>query len=475
MASAGFEQNILQMARNPDLLAINQCLNNAGIEMGGVISNWLNSPVTLASGRVEHVFTQAFSPQRLAPLLENIRTTKDSPTALNLNAQFEQAWQLMVHAANQDPVAKCGLPLVQAQKAAMQQTVAALYPKITAAANQQIENQFKPALVVAMSKLLQARIQQLKNSATAAASKAPGKTTIGSPAGKTSRQVTTSTSRISQAPVARNQVRRAPRTRAAGTFLKEGVAATKEGLAAPTRYVKNKAQELVLEYTPETVEMVALGEFARQILVEEGLDEGTQTLQSLNDALAGGNTGSADFSNLEALVSDLEATNERLYAHIGLAMISYYGHEAIDTGGDFIIDVTLGSVSSVERVSSEAVSVVCSPGGPVSQVSCSALKSVVGWVYLNFFVPTAGYIIKEFVHEHWDQAMACGRQHIENPSLDGLNCGVFAAVVGWLPETMADAAAFAMPYLNETQQSTLAYHKAVLALAQTAQSSSASR
>ncbi|NOX51873.1 MAG: hypothetical protein GXP16_15260 [Gammaproteobacteria bacterium] len=471
MAAAGFEASMLQLARNNDLLAVKQCLQDTNIELGSVVTNWLNSPVDLARERIEHLLEQTFNPQKLTPLFAQISATKGTPAALNLNAQFDKAWALVIHTANQDPLTKCGIPLLQAQKSTIRQAVTTLYPKITAIANQQIESHFKPAMLIAINKLLQSRIQELTQGAsTPSWSSGSSGSNVKSPMQASPARAI---QRTTTARTPNRQARTRPRTRAGGTFLDKGAAVANDGYSKSKAYVLDKAQGLVQKYTPEYLELVALGEFARQILVEEGLDDGTATLKALSEALASGNTGSGDFSNLESLISELEATNELLYAHIGLVMIRYHGHKAIDTGGNFIISVTLGSASAVERVVAEAAAVACSPGVMVSESGCSAVKAVVGFMYLQVFVPAAGYVIKEYVHDTWDDAMDCGRQNIENPSIDALNCGSVAALVGWLPKTMTAAAAFAMPYLDATQQSTLAYHNAVLELAQTARATAA--
>ena len=502
MANLPAEQAMLAMAKNRGLNDVAECLNEAGIQIGTVVSNAASDPWNLVQHRLNALMADAMqnSQQRVGGMLSRIAAgNTPSLQPANITAMVNEAYDLMIEVAAADPVASCALPVLQNQSALTRQTAQQAFAQIHQQSQSLMTTVIQPAIDSGAAVILRSMLEEMQQNSGPIASKrrvpkrqrkpsdlstsrnkeameqdSKAETSASSeriPAQETKRDTTTpgtgsglSASRKSNMSVqtgSRTQTRIPAKTRSGATLFSELPAMAIGGL-----------QTVIGAAVPDDVERIALAEFTARTMTPDAIASVTWQLQALTGRLNGTGNDNFDPARIQALIDSLSPSNEALYSEIALATIKFYGHEVIDLAGEALVDFAVGTLGGVEAALDNAVGAVCSIASLPSGVPCNIVKGIVSFLYQQALVPTLNIAATAAVHAGWEMTADCGADAVRgglNPAA-AQGCGTtIASTLQWFPRTAAHAAAFVMPYLDETQTAMRDYHSAVLAMAIAAQ------
>jgi len=504
---------MLTMARNGDLDALAQCLNEAGIQFGTVVGNAVGNPWNLVENRLLVLMADAVqhSADRAAGVLARIAAgNTEAFDSANVGLMVDEAYALMIDAAAADPVASCALPMLNNQVALTKQVAVQAFTELEVQSRTLVSTVIQPNIDRGAAAMLGAMLQDLQANAAdpAATPKAPPVRTRPSlPAkpvavperqpraearkpepstlagGRKDVQMSKDTAALrrraedsassgSRDKASRRQpagertmskaggesvIRKPLRTRSGATFLSEAPQMALGGL-----------QSAAGAAVPDDVQRIALAEFTARTLDPEVLAQVTWQLDALSGRLSGTGADNVDLASVESLVNTVRLSNEALYSEIALATIKFYGHEVIDMAGEILVGYAVGTLGGLEAALDNVVGAICSVASLPSGVPCNIVKGIVSFLYQLTVIPSLNVVASAAVHAGWEMTADCGAAAVRG-GLDpaaAQGCGTtIASALRWFPPTASHAIAFVAPYLDETQTALRDYHAAVLELA----------
>ncbi len=522
MAQLPAERAMLAMARDSGINDIAQCLNQAGIQYGTVIGNAVNDPLNLVENRMAAIVTNTLqdSAGRMSGMLSRIAA--GNPEALrnvNLAQVVDEIYDLMLHAAAQDPVANCALPVLNSQAALTKQVALQAYDLLQDQTEPLMRNVIQPTINSGTAVLMTAMLQEMQANASgqAATSQRPPRRTAPAPQNSrlpannsrtpppirkdagttdlrrtTDRNVATNTTSRTVDKNARTPTTQSRTVQQSRTTTTKSSTTTKSRDDTSRRQPRTRAGETFMSNAPQMalgalqtvtgavvtddMERIALAEFTARTLNPAVLSQISYDLNAITNALNNGtNANGVGLEDIEELIDYVRVSNEALYSEIALATIKFYGHEVIDLTGEGLVDYAVGTLGGVEAALDNVVAAICSVASLPSGIPCSIVKGIVSFLYQQIAVPTANIFATAAVHTAWEMTVDCGADAIRaglNPA-QAQGCGeTIASTLRWFPATAAQAVSFAMPYLDETQTGLRNYHTAVLNLALAAKAAS---
>lgn len=479
MAQLDSELALLQVVRHDDIVEMASCLQQAGVDLGGAIGSMAANPRGTAANRL-HVMVG----QRLATLTAGMGQVAlagrqfDPSSPASAGSALDQAFDQLVAAAATDPVASCGIPVLQAQQAQIKQVAAQAYGVLQTQVNTLMTDAVTPALhsisraVLAESlQAIDARganappIQRQPPRATTPSRTAPPPERqpppLRQPATRADADRSKTSTTISQARATRSEP--AVRTRAGATFLNPDPALQAAGQAI------DGGRRWLSSRFPDDLQKIAHAELAAYLLRNPHLTASAATVDALGDAQAAGAPGSVSLAPLDALLDDLRESNHEMYTHIALSTIHFYGHETIDVVVDPIVGFVVGHVSGQISLVDNAIAVACTTGHFVSQLPCGGVKALVVFLAKQLMIPAIEWAAVEAIRASWDGATECAAVAVGVAEPDARqNCAIYQPLLQWFPATAAAATAFVLPHIEDSRRAFVDYHTAVLKLAQSA-------
>jgi hypothetical protein len=482
MAQIGAELEMLDILRQEEVVGLANCLNEAGIDLGTTISTMAANPRGTAANRLQVMVGQRLS--TLAGDMSDVAMAArsfDPANPASAGVAAEQAFDQLLAAAETDPVARCGIPVLQAQKQQIKQAAAQAYALLQTQIDALVSNAVTPALHTVSQAVLADALQSIgaNGNITMTSYPLPGRarTDIGSvPSKQTAPPPQKRTAAPSEqkrtlppAPPKRTaeldprklQRERTPRTRAGATFLNPDPAIRAAGQAVDTG-----RRWLATQY-PDDLQKIAHAELAAFLLRNPQFSASTGVIDALGSAQRTGAPAEVSLAPLNAMLDELRESNHDMYSRIALSTINFYGHETIDLVVDPIVGYVVGHVSGQISLVDNTIAVACTTGHFVSQLPCGGVKALVVFLAKQVMIPTIKWGAVELIRFNWDEATECAAVAVGLPDADGVqNCNVYQPVLQWFPPTAAAATSFILPQIEDSRRAFLEYHTAVLKLAE---------
>ncbi len=442
--------------------SLTQCLAQAGLNMSQVAGSAAADPVQFARARLDELMAASVAQAgavlgpALAPLAAGTPPSDDPQT---MAAYADKAYAAMVQMAEQDPVARCALPMMTALQPQIRQAAIGTYQQAMSTAQTLVEQTVAPVLDQALAAALGGMFQSMRTGPMPARVEAPpGRRTAPrqQPTGPMPREDSGRSAASADKGPDRSQMRQQD----------PGKAGAKP--APRTRSIAAGARSAVASAVPDDVQRIALAVFTERMLDPGRIKALTQEVNGLSAALANGSGGSVDLTNLDKLINELSAPPAQLAVELGIETARYYGHWVLDTLGGPIVDAGLGTVSAADAVAKEISAVICAIGHIPAEGGCAMVRGVASMLYLQIGVPLIKQGLMAGGHVQYEAAVACAAQAIragQNPAqIPAANCSALGGVARLFP-TGEELAAFALPQVEAPRMALLSYQQAVRNLA----------
>lgn len=437
--------------------AFSQCLSAAGLDTGTVMAASAANPVAFGQARMAELSDAALALREplLGATMDALATGRlpaDTPQALD--AYAGQAYAGLVRLAEEDPVARCALPLVTPLQAQIRQASVAAYQAALDTAQQLAEQTVRPALEQALAASLGVMLEQMRGTAAA------GKPSTGQRQPGSGRRPPPSLRTTGKAPAA-----------AASTDSRQASAqkraAGKEALPR-TRSIREAAQSAAAGAVPGDVQRIALAVFTERMLDPARVAALTQQVNGLAAALADGSGAAFDLTDLDKLIGELATPSDQIATEMGLEVASYYGHWIIDEVGGPLVDLGIGSVSAANAFAEEVSTVICAIGVVFSESGCAMVRGIASMLYLQIGVPMIRHGLLAGGHVQYQMALDCAAQAIragQAPArMPAANCTALGGIARQFPSG-EQLAAFVLPQVEAPRMALLGYQQAVRNLA----------
>ncbi len=196
-------------------------------------------------------------------------------------------------------------------------------------------------------------------------------------------------------------------------------------------------------------------------LAPPALTTAAMELNRLSDALDNGSSTNLNTEHLDMLLAQLSLSNQEMFTHIALTTIRKYGHMVIDTGGEAVINYSVGTIGAFEGIVEELTAIGCSVANVVTETPCASVRAVITYMIQQFLLPSLVQGATFYVHNDWDQLVDCGSETLLAADDVSRNCRSVVGLLPWFPSTSQQALDFVMPSLSLTQQSLESYQGAV--------------
>lgn len=416
-----------------EMQALAQCLGQAGLDMAQVAGSAAADPVQFGRARLDELMAASVSQAgsligpALAPLAAGAPPS-DSPQSIAAHA--DKAYAAMVQMAEQDPVARCALPMITALQPQIRQAAIGTYQQAMSTAQTLIAQTVQPVLDQALAAALGGVFQSMRTG--------PAPTRVDTVPGRKPD--------LRQQDPGKGGVKPAPRTRS----------------------IRDTARSAAASAVPDDVQRIALAVFTERMLDPRRMNALTQEVNGLSAALANGSGASVDLTNLDKLINELSVPPAQLAVELGIETARYYGHWVLDKLGGPIVDAGLGSVSAADAFAKEVSAVICAIGHIPAEGGCSTVRGVASMLYLQIGVPMIRQGLMAGGHVQYEAAVECAAQAIragQNPAqIPAANCTALGGVARLFP-TGEELAAFALPQVEAPRMALLTYQQAVRNLA----------
>lgn len=454
LAQIDAEKQLLLAARNGGIAELASCLQQAGVNLGSAISSIANDPTGVSGARLV-ALTEAHLAQltpQLGTLLQRSRSF-DPRNPPSPNELADRAFDALVALADHDPIAKCGKSLLLAQETALKQSAVQLYGTLEARMNQFVATALEPAVRSAALEILEQQFAplQAKASGPRRTQRPPAK---GRQLQRPNMKNGPAANMQRQAPAQRAN---APRTRSAGSFINQ----QQQQITALTGALVEQAQPLVASMLPDDIERIAHAELAGHLYRGSQFRSAGVALQ----AIASGDRSSNNLNTVRAFQLRLAERDPEMYTRIALTTINLYGLKTIDTVISPIVGWTLDGVAGAIGLVDGVTGVVCSTAGAVSALKCFGVKDLPKLMINVALIPIIDYLLVTAIEESWNNACDCMAVAVGlADSADSQTCAKLQPLLRHLPATTAEAMAWIMPHIDESQRNLVTYHGAVVAL-----------